>query len=53
VGLASVAVASLLFLPLWTQYATVMLNARVGSGILYSLGEVPFLVIPLVAWAAR
>jgi hypothetical protein len=53
VGLVALAVASLLFLPLWTQYATVMLNARVGSGILYSLGEVPFLVIPLVAWAAR
>jgi len=51
-GLAVLAVVSLAFLPMWPQYVTIALNAR-GQSVLYSLGEVPLLAIPLVAWAAQ
>lgn len=53
-GLAVVVAMSMLTLPLWSQYITVMLNAR-GSqaSIWYSLKDIPLLAIPLVAWAGR
>ena len=44
------AVVSLAFLPLWFDYARVLLNAR-GPLVSpwYSLGNVPLLLIPLIA----
>jgi hypothetical protein len=38
----------ILFWPLWSDYLTAMANLRIDS--LYSLGSVPLLLIPLVAW---
>ena len=50
--LAAVALglASLIFLPLWLQYPTVMLNS--SAGWYYSFGNLPFFVLPVVAWLA-
>ena len=49
---AIVAIGSLAVLPLWRDYLSVLANIR-GTGILYSLGDVPLALIPAVAWAAR
>ena len=46
------AIASLTLLPVWGDYLTVLLNLR-GSDILYSVGDIPMVLIPAVAWAAR
>ena len=45
---------SLVFLPMWADYATALVNAR-GSrvSLLYSAGNVPLVCIPLIAWLAR
>src|SRR4051812_24544120 len=48
-GIAIVAAAA--FAPLWPDYLTVLANTR-GRGILYSLDEVPFALIPVIAWVA-
>lgn len=44
--------ASLALLPLWRDYVAVVQNAANGS-LAYSLGDVPLLAIPLIAWAGR
>jgi hypothetical protein len=44
---------SLLFLPMWFDYARVLLNARDPNGLFYSLNQVPTLLIPVVAWLGR
>jgi hypothetical protein len=45
---------ALLFLPLWGDYLTVLRNAHGGrAGLLYSLGDVSFASIPIVAWLGR
>lgn len=51
---AGLGILSILLVPLWLDYVTVILNAR-GSrvGLLYSLGDVPMVLIPVIAWAAR
>lgn len=51
--LGGLALASLLFLPMWPDYATVLANARNPLGVLYSLGDVPLLLAGIAAWAAR
>lgn len=51
-GVAVFAFLSLFFLPLWQQYVRVILDSRNPSGVGYSLGEVPLLAMPLLAWAA-
>ncbi|MGH2512545.1 MAG: hypothetical protein ACRDGQ_07655, partial [Candidatus Limnocylindrales bacterium] len=45
-------VISLAFLPMWFEYAHVLLNAR-GPLVnpLYSIGDVPLLLIPIIARA--
>ncbi len=53
VALGAFAAVSLLFLPMWPDYVRVILNARHPAGPLYSLGEVPMLLIPLAAWLGR
>jgi hypothetical protein len=42
------AVASLPFIGLWLQYPTAMLNSTAGWW--YSFGNLPFFVLPIVAW---
>lgn len=46
---ATVAV-SLPFLGLWAQYVGVLLDARDPSGLLYSLHDVPTMLIPMALW---
>lgn len=47
IGLATVAAT----LPLWLDYVTAMRNLRIGWE--YSLGSIPIVVLPLVAWLGR
>jgi hypothetical protein len=48
-GIAVIVAA--LFAPLWPDYITVLANTR-GRGIVYSLDEVPFALVPVIAWIA-
>jgi hypothetical protein len=50
IALGVLGVASLPFLDLWRQYVQVLLDARNPNGVLYSLDEVPFVLVPIVAW---
>jgi hypothetical protein len=52
VALAVLVAVSVPFGSLWTDWVASVLNSR-GGGVLYSALEVPMLLIPLVAWAAR
>ena len=52
VGLGLLGVAGLIFLPVWFEYVTVLLNLR-GTDLGYSLAEVPAMLIPVVAWLGR
>lgn len=53
-ALGACALISGLFLPMWPDWIAAVLNARGQfSGPLYSLRDVPLLLVPLVAWAAR
>lgn len=52
ITLGCLGVLSLFMLPWWIDYAKVMLNLR-GGGLLYSLPNVPFLLIPLIGWWFR
>ncbi len=45
------ACVSLLFLPMWFDWIGVVLNARgFFSGPLYSLNDVPLMLVPVIAW---
>lgn len=48
IGLACLALVSLLMLPLWFDYVTAIRNVAIGAD--YSLGSVPLLLVPIVAW---
>jgi hypothetical protein len=47
-----VAILGLAMLPEWFRYFTVLRNLE-SPGLIYSIGSVPFLVVPLIAWVAR
>lgn len=49
-GLAAVSVP---FAGMWLDYGAVLLNARHPLGLLYNLGQVPTLLLPVIAWAGR
>jgi hypothetical protein len=43
----------LLLAPLWIDYLAVLLNARGPlASPLYSVGDVPLLLVPVIAWVA-
>ncbi len=44
------ALASLALLPMWTDWARVLLNSRNPAGILYAWQETPLLLLPVIAW---
>jgi hypothetical protein len=52
IGLGALVGASLLLLPLWIDWVRAVVDSR-GTGLLYSAKELPMMLIPLVAWAAR
>jgi hypothetical protein len=47
------ALVALALAPMWPDYLRVMLNSRNEAGLLYSLSDVPLLLVPLIAWAGR
>jgi hypothetical protein len=49
---AGLAVLSLLFVPGWIQYAHALQNLR-GQEWTYSLGDIPMVILPVVAWVGR
>jgi hypothetical protein len=49
-ALAILVVAALPFGALWLDYARVVLDSHNPNGFLYSLDEVPFTLIPVIAW---
>lgn len=54
VAAGALGAVGLLAWPLWSNYLTAVLNASTGrTGILYSLSDVPLMLIPLVAWWTR
>lgn len=52
VALGAFVLLCLPFGPLWADWVTTLLNST-GGGLLYSVLEVPMLLLPLVAWAGR
>lgn len=55
IALGGIVLVSLAFLPMWFDYVKVLANARdprVGS-VLHSIGDVPMLLIPIVAYYGR
>lgn len=53
IALAVMVAISLPFGAMWIDWIRVILNGRGGGGIFYSIGEMPLLLVPLVAWLAR
>jgi hypothetical protein len=51
VAAAVLVIVSLAMIPLWIQYVTVIRTVQVGLD--YSLGSVPLLLVPIVAWFGR
>lgn len=41
------------FFGMWVDYAKVLLDARHPLGLLYNLGQVPTMLLPIVVWAGR
>lgn len=50
VTLGATIAVSLPFVGLWAQYVGVLLDARDPSGLLYSLHDVPTMLIPMTVW---
>ena len=53
VGLGVLVLVSLPFGGLWREYLQVVLDARHPLGLLYNIGQVPLMLIPIVIWAGR
>lgn len=49
IAVGVMAALSMLALPLWVEYVVVLRDVR-GLGVDYSIGGLPLLVLPLVAW---
>jgi hypothetical protein len=53
-GVALLAAGSLTMLPLWIDFASAVRNAGASwPSVLYSLPDIPLLLMPVVAWATR
>jgi hypothetical protein len=52
IALGIAVVVALAFAPMWPDYLRVLANARNPNGVLYSLDEVPFALVPIAAWIA-
>jgi hypothetical protein len=53
VGLAVLTLVSLPFGAMWIDYIRVVLDARHPLGLLYNLGQVPMMLLPIAIWAGR
>ncbi len=47
------AVVSLAFFSMWPDYVTVLHNAQNPRGPLYSIGDIPLVLVGVLAWAGR
>ncbi len=52
-ALGALAITSALFLPLWFDYLTVIRNVELPNGPLYSIAQVPLMLLPIAAWLGR
>jgi hypothetical protein len=52
IAVALIAVLALAMLPEWLRYADVLRNLEF-PGLVYSLGDLPLIIVPLTAWLAR
>ena len=52
-GLAILIAYVLVFGAMWSDYLTVLTNSRNEVGLLYSLSDVPLLLIPIIAYLGR
>jgi hypothetical protein len=52
IAVCLLAVLALTMLPEWLRYVTVLGNLD-SPGIVYSFGDLPLLLVPLIAWVAR
>lgn len=50
VALLVAAAVSLPLLPLWTQYVSVLRNAQANNGVLYSVDQIPAMLMVVAAW---
>jgi hypothetical protein len=50
IALGGLVVLCLPFAAMWPDYITVLRNAKDPSGIAYSLGQFPYLAVPVFAW---
>lgn len=53
IALGGLALVGILFGGLWGQYWTALLNSRNPSGLLYSISDVPLLLVPIIGWLGR
>jgi hypothetical protein len=53
VAAAGYGVVALLFAPMWPDYLSVLANSSNEAGLLYSLSDMPLLLVPLVVWLGR
>ena len=53
IGLAVLGAYAVLFAPMWGDYLTVLRNSRNDQGLLYSLSDVPLLLVPIIAYLGR
>jgi hypothetical protein len=51
IALGVLVLVSLPFGGMWLDYVAVLLNARHDLGLLYNLGQVPLMLLPLAIWA--
>jgi hypothetical protein len=52
VGAVLLLIASVAMIPEWIRYFEVVQNGQ-GQGILYSLADLPFVLMPIIAWVGR
>jgi hypothetical protein len=50
---AVLVLVSIPFGALWGEYVSVLVDSRNPAGVLYSLSDVPMLLVPLAAWLGR
>jgi hypothetical protein len=53
IALGVLVLLSLPFGVMWLEYAKVLVNARHELGLLYNLGQVPLMLLPVAIWAGR
>jgi hypothetical protein len=53
VALGVLVLVSIPFAVAWLDYAAVLRNARQSLGLLYNLGQVPTMMLPLLVWVGR